>query len=135
MNSEKESSRSKVGVGLVCGIVGVLAGVLGFKLFQDACANETEEIEQKKKVPEINYDDTTDEYADYESFICPISNQIMKDPVMTHKGITYERRSILDWLKKKKECPITRTPLKEDQLTTNYALKNAIDEYLRKNKN
>lgn len=31
-------------------------------------------------------------------FICPISLQIMKDPVTTITGITYDRDSIEHWL-------------------------------------
>ena len=30
-------------------------------------------------------------------FVCPLSKQIMKDPVMDDRGVTYERTAIVDW--------------------------------------
>ena len=32
------------------------------------------------------------------SFYCPISKQVMTDPVITPLGISYERSSIEEWL-------------------------------------
>ena len=77
-------------------------------------------------------EDTTDE-ANEGSFICPISQQIMKDPVITPHGITYERSSIESWIDKKSTCPITRKPLKKIDLIPNYSLKNAIQNYNNRN--
>lgn len=71
-------------------------------------------------------------FDDYESFLCPISQEIMVDPVITPRGITYDRKNILGWLKKSPVCPITKTPLNASDLITNYSLKNAIAEYLKK---
>ena len=71
-------------------------------------------------------------FDDYESFLCPISQEIMADPVITPKGITFDRKNILNWLKKSSVCPITKAPLSAGDLITNYSLKNAIAEYLKK---
>lgn len=75
---------------------------------------------------------TEDGIDEYDSFLCPIGQEIMVDPVITPKGITYERKNISNWLKKNQTCPITKTPLKESDLITNYSLKNAIMEYIKK---
>ncbi|XP_020246252.1 E3 ubiquitin-protein ligase PUB23-like [Asparagus officinalis] len=47
-------------------------------------------------------------------FICPISLQIMKDPVTAVTGITYERSSIERWLfvDNNTACPVTYRPAK-----------------------
>src|SRR6478736_2579636 len=34
----------------------------------------------------------------YSSYICPISKEIIKDPVLTEVGITYDRKFIEEWL-------------------------------------
>lgn len=62
-------------------------------------------------------------------FICPISREIMDDPVIDPEGNTYERSSIKKWLRVKEESPITRKPLTSDQLVVNRALKDTIDLY------
>ncbi|XWS59376.1 hypothetical protein CRYUN_Cryun08bG0116400 [Craigia yunnanensis] len=62
-------------------------------------------------------------------FICPISLQIMKDPVTTITGITYDRESIEQWLLKGKNtsCPVTQQPLSRDfDLTPNHTLRRLI---------
>lgn len=62
-------------------------------------------------------------------FICPITLQIMEDPVITPQGICFERQAILDWVQKKQVCPLTNNPLTANKLITCYALRNAIADY------
>ncbi|KAM7275727.1 hypothetical protein ACFE04_017593 [Oxalis oulophora] len=61
-------------------------------------------------------------------FRCPISIEVMKDPVTISTGITYERRHIERWLfdYKKKSCPTTMQPLVNFDLTPNLTLKSLI---------
>ncbi|VFQ73104.1 unnamed protein product [Cuscuta campestris] len=52
-------------------------------------------------------------------FLCPISLEIMKDPVTISTGITYDRQSIERWMlstKKTTTCPVTQQPLPHDDL-------------------
>lgn len=62
----------------------------------------------------------------YPELICNLSYEVMNDPVITNKGISYERNIILEWLKNNKICPITKAYLDETLLITNYCLKNLI---------
>ena len=63
-------------------------------------------------------------------FICPISLQVMKDPVMSRSGQNYERKSIVEWLKRGNgSCPITRQPLKPSSLVPNSNLKGRIKNW------
>ncbi|KAL0338700.1 UNVERIFIED_CONTAM: E3 ubiquitin-protein ligase PUB24 [Sesamum angustifolium] len=60
-----------------------------------------------------------------EYFICPISLQIMKDPVTAITGITYDRQSIERWLFETNNttCPVSKQPLPRDSdLTPNNTL-------------
>ena len=70
-------------------------------------------------------------------FLCPISLQIMKDPVTTVTGITYDRESIEQWLLKAKDCtcPITkqRLPRSTEFLTPNHTLRRLIQAWCSAN--
>ncbi|XP_044462670.1 E3 ubiquitin-protein ligase PUB24-like [Mangifera indica] len=71
-----------------------------------------------------------------EYFICPISLQIMKDPVTAITGITYDRESIEHWLFKgrNKTCPVTKQPLPRDSdLTPNHTLRRLIQAWCTEN--
>ncbi|XP_074267488.1 E3 ubiquitin-protein ligase PUB24-like [Silene latifolia] len=65
-------------------------------------------------------------------FLCPISLQIMKDPVTTVTGITYDRENIDQWLKEAVDpvCPVTKQPLSCDSdLTPNHTLRRLIQAW------
>lgn len=64
-----------------------------------------------------------------ESFDCPITGTMMVDPVMDPEGNSYERKAILDWLQRKQTSPITRKPLREEDLITNRSLRDAIEQF------
>ncbi|RDY00714.1 E3 ubiquitin-protein ligase PUB22, partial [Mucuna pruriens] len=69
-------------------------------------------------------------------FICPISLEIMKDPVTVSTGITYDRESIETWLfsKKNKTCPVTKQPLLDyTDLTPNHTLRRLIQAWCTMN--
>lgn len=58
-----------------------------------------------------------------DAYICPITQEKMKDPVIDPDGNSYEREAIEDWLHRNSTSPITRTPLTIADLTPNRALK------------
>ena len=60
-------------------------------------------------------------------FYCPITGELMVDPVTDQAGHTYEKTSILKWLRVKNVSPLTQTPLYEQDLTNNIAMKRSID--------
>ncbi|PKA53966.1 E3 ubiquitin-protein ligase PUB23 [Apostasia shenzhenica] len=64
-------------------------------------------------------------------FRCPISLQLMENPVTIATGVTYERRSIEKWLftYKKTTCPATMQPLHNFDLIPNRTLKSLIDSW------
>ncbi|XWS56076.1 hypothetical protein CRYUN_Cryun09bG0055600 [Craigia yunnanensis] len=65
-------------------------------------------------------------------FICPISLEIMKDPVTVSTGITYDRESIEKWLfsgKKNTTCPVTKQVIADCELTPNHTLRRLIQSW------
>ncbi|KAG6956447.1 hypothetical protein JG688_00011414 [Phytophthora aleatoria] len=72
------------------------------------------------------------EVPDY--FMCPISMEIMHDPVTTPNGVSYERRCLEEHLRHNGAIdPLTRKRLTLDMLRPNTSLKAAIQDYLEKN--
>mmetsp|Transcript_2058 Transcript_2058/g.2735 ORF Transcript_2058/g.2735 Transcript_2058/m.2735 type:complete len:313 (+) Transcript_2058:46-984(+) len=64
-----------------------------------------------------------------DSFMCPITQFLMEDPVSTMDGQTYERDAITEWLKTNDTSPNTGEFLKDKSLIPNYGLKRAIAEF------
>lgn len=53
----------------------------------------------------------------------------MRDPVCDPEGNSFEREAIERWLSTRRTSPITRSSLTADKLTTNRALRDAIEEW------
>ncbi|KAE8734818.1 serine/threonine-protein phosphatase BSL3-like [Hibiscus syriacus] len=64
-------------------------------------------------------------------FLCPISLQLIRDPVTISTGITCDRDSIEQWLFscKNKTCPVTKQTLKDTDLTQNHTLRRFIQAW------
>ena len=60
---------------------------------------------------------------------CPISGEIMEDPVMSPGGHTYERKYIENWIQRKGISPLTKKPLSKNDLRINFVVKNMIETY------
>lgn len=64
-------------------------------------------------------------------FICPITCEIMKDPVIDNDGVSYEREAITEWLAKgNTTSPATQKYLGMSDLRPNRALREAIEQHL-----
>ena len=61
-----------------------------------------------------------------DEFICPITNEIMKHPLMSIHGFSFERDAILQWLRKHSTCPLSRKELTVSKLVNNHALATRI---------
>eukprot|EP00795_Rhopilema_esculentum_P014857 gene14856-5981_t len=62
-----------------------------------------------------------------DEFLCPVTREIMTDPVIASDGFSYERSAITGWIESGKvTSPMTNAPLNNPNLTPNRSLKNAI---------
>ena len=61
-------------------------------------------------------------------FYCPITGELMKEPVLGKDGHSYEKSEILRWLSQNSTSPMTREPLREEELVDNLPLKRSIEE-------
>jgi WD40 repeat protein len=65
-----------------------------------------------------------------DDFLCPITLEIMTDPVVAADGQTYERKSITNWLSRKKgRSPLDGSDLSHDLLTDNIFARKVIKEF------
>ena len=62
-------------------------------------------------------------------YLCPISQDLMKDPVVCSNGQCYERVEIAKWLKKHQRDPLSNARLKDKKLTPNVPLKKLIRQW------
>jgi hypothetical protein len=75
----------------------------------------------------------------YESFLCPLTKQVMRDPVAIESGVTFEREAILKWFSESRSsgrklvCPVTRKELRSTEVNPSIALRNTIDEWKNRN--
>lgn len=58
---------------------------------------------------------------------CPITHQMMHEPVLASDGVTYERAAIERWLAQNVTSPMTNTPLTSTDLIPNRALRSIIE--------
>ncbi|KAK7845387.1 u-box domain-containing protein 10 [Quercus suber] len=68
-----------------------------------------------------------------DDFLCPISLELMRDPVIVATGQTYERSFIQRWIDSgNATCPKTQQKLENFTLTPNYALRSLIAQWCAK---
>ncbi|GAB4828785.1 hypothetical protein Ancab_018446 [Ancistrocladus abbreviatus] len=88
----------------------------------DTKSNPSSKTEEETKKP--------DSVIMPEDFLCPISLEIMRDPVIVATGQTYERSYIQRWIDSGNvTCPKTQQKLQNFTLTTNYVLRSLISQW------
>lgn len=86
----------------------------------ESCCSTKNPEENKKSDSSIIPDD----------FLCPISLELMRDPVIVATGQTYERSYIQRWIDcGNTTCPKTQQKLENLKLTPNYALRSLISQW------
>ena len=68
-----------------------------------------------------------------DAYLCPLTLDLMHDPVVTCDGQTYERAAIETWLAKSPTSPLTGQSLVHLGLAPNVVLRGLIRAYLEQN--
>ncbi|KAJ9169816.1 hypothetical protein P3X46_017966 [Hevea brasiliensis] len=67
-----------------------------------------------------------------DEFKCPLSNELMRDPVILATGQTYDRPFIQKWLKAgNRTCPLTQQVLSHTLLTPNHLVREMISQWCK----
>ena len=64
-----------------------------------------------------------------DKYLCPITRQIMVEPVVDALGNTYDKEAIKEWLKTNDTSQKTKEKLPNKNLTPNNTIKAEITEY------
>lgn len=64
------------------------------------------------------------------SFYCPLTMEVMVDPVIDAEGNTYERSALMQWLSHYGVSPVSRQPLHSNLVVPNFALRETIHEVM-----
>lgn len=65
-------------------------------------------------------------------FRCPLSKELMRDPVVVSTGQTYDRPFIQKWLKAgNRTCPLTQQVLSHTNLTPNHLIREMISQWCK----
>ncbi|KAK7411126.1 hypothetical protein VNO78_02541 [Psophocarpus tetragonolobus] len=115
---------------------GLLNSLIGLLCYSRVVVFETMEIQAiaREEQGETKCNTETLTCVVPEDFLCPISLEIMTDPVTVSTGQTYNRASIQKWLKSgNMVCPKTREKLTSTELFPNAALKKLIKQFCSEN--
>ncbi|KAK1412811.1 hypothetical protein QVD17_34334 [Tagetes erecta] len=111
------------------------------KLFKDFVQTDNPNVDsppgETSAAPNSNNQETSSKtYKNIvipDDFRCPISLELMKDPVIVSTGQTYERTCIEKWLDAgHKTCPKTQQNLTSTVLIPNYVLRSLIAQWCEK---
>lgn len=97
---------------------------------QQGLDNESEQIEtvRQKLLPK------KPQFSDIPPYLlCRLTGKLMKDPVITSVGHTYEREELLNYFKQNgAKDPYTKERIDQNKIFSNRTIKTVIDEYLEK---
>jgi U-box domain/Tir chaperone protein (CesT) family len=95
------------------------------------------EIDRRKRARlsqvEPNRNQTVDERSSSpipRGFMCPLTMEVMFQPVLDGEGNTYERAALFKWLEQNPTSPISRQPLNQRMVLSNNALRETIHEFM-----
>ncbi|XP_029981141.1 WD repeat, SAM and U-box domain-containing protein 1 isoform X2 [Sphaeramia orbicularis] len=81
-----------------------------------------------RKVEELKNESVCSGIPD--EFLCPITRELMREPVIAADGYSYEKEAIESWINtKNRSSPMTNLPLLTTLLTPNHTLKMAIGRW------
>ena len=67
--------------------------------------------------------------VDMKDFVCPITLEVMRDPVFAADGFSYERDAIKRWFESgHSKSPVTNEELPNTNLVTNHTLRRILDD-------
>ncbi|KAI3526454.1 hypothetical protein L1887_05707 [Cichorium endivia] len=101
--------------------------------FTDCIDRATRTLQALKDLKHRSYNNTSSSFDSCpQEFNCPLSKEIMRDPVIISSGKTYDRASIQKWLKAgNRTCPKTQQVLSHTILTPNHLVRDMIMQWCK----
>ena len=104
------------------------------KTTKDTIVNDDNNEDDHDNTSTTSVTSTSNEDGIPEEFICPLTLELYKNPVMTRWGHTYERDAIIEWLHTHDECPLTRNSMTLRDIIPNRVLREQIQTWKSKQK-
>lgn len=83
--------------------------------------------------PDDNESQVEDQWdALSEGYYCPITFNIVHDPVVGPDGNTYERVAVENWIRIHGTSPVTRNPMSIEEMYPNHAIRNLLETEIQK---
>ena len=117
------------------GKVGFLCSLMGFMSYcRCVVMMEVVDGEEIKSKPDDARSGRVLSCFKFDDFRCPISLELMTDPVTIETGHTYDRSSILRWFRSGNQlCPKTGKRLSSIELVPNLAIRRLVHQYCCEN--
>lgn len=112
----------------------LLSSLMGFMCYCRCVLFDVVDIEEASQQHNTKCSKNTFRGLNPDDFRCPISLEIMKDPVTLSTGHTYDLAAILKWFRAGNlTCPKTGEKLKSKDLVSNLVLKRIIQDWCLEN--
>ncbi|KAL2349391.1 hypothetical protein Fmac_003391 [Flemingia macrophylla] len=110
--------------------VGLFSSLMGFMSYCRCVVMEVVHCEESKRKNDASEKSLSLSFCNSDDFRCPISLELMSDPVTIETGHTYDRSSILKWFRSgNATCPKTGKSLNSTELVPNLVLRRLIQQY------
>lgn len=98
--------------------------------WSDSPAHPRDDIRRPPPLPNIAEESAREVWpltaASFEIFMCPITHDVLRDPVSTLDGYTYERQAIEEWFRTSSKSPVTGQILPTTQLIPNQSVRTLL---------
>ncbi|XP_073296941.1 U-box domain-containing protein 1-like [Primulina huaijiensis] len=140
LTAEAEKQAGTGGLTVVSNINNIIAllSITKSATFQEDEHPQNQEDVKKRKIPLNNRNDISYSHSMLfsipDEYRCPISLELMKDPVIVTSGHTYDRNSIAQWINSGHHtCPKSGQRLIHMALIPNYAMRSLIHQWCQEN--
>lgn len=97
-----------------------------FHDFNDSIRAGWKQILEKSAIPSMDFRPLPD------ALYCPITCDLMYEPVIDSDGNTFEKVAVVDWIRVNGNSPVTRNPMSVTDLRPNHAITDFLDDELMK---
>lgn len=122
--TEKECTRAPIGPPTSLRTLEFEMGTVSGAVFDDEMDRVSSSHSPKPTIRTTREQDLVD------AFSCPISNSLMKDPVIAPDGYSYERSRIVRWIHQKRSSPMTGKRFPYPVIIPNHTLRHAIQKFV-----
>jgi hypothetical protein len=111
--------------------LGLISGLMAFTVYCRVVLFDRIDDTKQAAAPAAARQTCKVDWINQESLQCPITLELMTDPVTVATGQTYDRASIKKWMKSGcRTCPITGEHLRSTELVPNLAVQRIVEQLL-----